>query len=357
METRRLGSSGLFVPVLSYGTGFFAPHLDDGPPTLDEAEARRMVDICIEHGVTMFDTATTYGLGHSEDILGAAIKGRRDDVLIMTKAGMPSGPGPNQVGLSRQNLTRSIEQSLRRLGTDYIDLFLVHIYDGLTPVEETLSTLDDFVRAGKIRYLGVSNQSAWHVMKSQAVAEKYGYSRYVAQQIHYSLLCRDYELDLMPMGQDQGMGAIVWSPLGWGLLTGRIKRGVPWPENSRLNWMLKDAPPFDEDDLYALVDALEEVAEETGKTVPQVVINWTLQRPTVSSVIIGARTEEQLLQNIDAATWALTPEQVDRLTAASKLLPLYPNWHYARYAADRHPTLVDIDADAWLPSMVNPSDL
>ena len=268
-------------------------------------------------------------------MLGAAIKGRRDKVLISTKATFRFADGPNDIGSSRFHLTKIIDEALKRLGTDYIDLFQLHGFDALTPIEETLSTLDGMVKAGKIRYLGVSNFSGWHLMKSLSIAEKYGYARYVANQTYYSLIGREYEWELMPLGLDQGVGAVVWSPLGWGRLTGKLKRGQPLPKNSRLHDTAQYGPQVADEHLYKVVDALQEVAEETGKLIPQVALNWLLQRPTVSSVIIGARNEEQLRQNLGAVGWTLTAEQMKKLDAASAVTPIYPYWHQRQF--ERNP--------------------
>src|SRR5450432_3296418 len=295
MEYRRLGASGLKVPVLSFGCGTFGGKGDFFKEwgTTDDNGARRLVDICLDAGVSMFDSADVYSSGESERILGAAIKGRRDNVIVSTKATFRLGEGANEVGSSRFHLIAACEAALRRLGTDYIDLFQLHGFDAVTPVEEVLSTLDDLVRAGKIRYVGASNFSGWHIMKALAVADKYGYPRYVANQTYYSLIGRDYEWELMPLGIDQGLGAVVWSPLGWGRLTGKIRRGQPLPEGSRLqNQSVVDAGPTpDWEYVYDVVDAIDEVAVETGKTVPQVALNWLLRRPTISTLIIGARNE------------------------------------------------------------------
>jgi aryl-alcohol dehydrogenase-like predicted oxidoreductase len=329
MEYRRLGASGFSVPVLSFGTGTFGGRGDffGAWGETDANEARRLVDICLEAGLTMFDSADVYSGGAAEEILGVAIQGRRDQVLISTKATFRSGTGPNDVGSSRFHLIKSVEASLKRLGTDYIDLFQLHGFDALTPIEEVLSTLDDLVRAGKIRYLGVSNFSGWHLMKSLDAADRCGYPRYVANQTYYSLIGRDYEWELMPLGLDQGVGAVVWSPLGWGRLTGKLGRNRPVPEVSRLHKTAEAGPPVPDEYLYRVVDALEAVAAETGKTVPQIAINWLLQRPTVANVIIGARNEEQLRQNLGAIGWNLTPEQVAKLDAASETTLAYPYWH------------------------------
>ena len=339
METRRLGHSGFFVPALSFGTGTFggAGEFFEAWGTTQEDEATRLVDICLDAGLNMFDSADIYSAGRAEEVLGAAIRGRRDKVLISTKATFRAGDGANEVGSSRFHLVRAVEAALRRLGTDYIDLFQLHGFDALTPVEETLSTLDDLVRAGKIRYIGCSNFSGWHLMKSLAVSERYGWSRYVAHQAYYSLIGRDYEHELMPLGLDQGVGAVVWSPLGWGRLTGKIRRGQPLPAGSRLHKTSERGPQMPDEYLYGVVDALDAAAAETGKTVTQVALNWLLQRPTVANVIVGARNEEQLRQNLGAVGWNLAPEQVARLDAASALTPAYPYWHQAGFAERNKP--------------------
>jgi aryl-alcohol dehydrogenase-like predicted oxidoreductase len=331
MEYRSLGRSGLKVPALSFGTGTFGgtTELFQAWGATDVAEATRLVDICLEAGLNMFDSADIYSRGVAEEILGQAIKGRRDAVLISTKATFRTGQGPNDVGSSRHHLTRSVEGCLRRLGTDYIDLFQLHGFDAATPIDETLHTLNQLVEAGKIRYLGCSNFSGWHLMKSLATSDRYGWARYVAHQAYYSLLNRDYEWELMPLGLDQGVGAVVWSPLGWGRLTGRIRRGQGMPETSRLHSKLATevGPPVAMERVYDIVDAIDHLAEETGKTVPQIALNWLLGRPSVSTVIIGARNEEQLRQNLGAVGWNLTAEQVAKLDAASAVTPAYPYWH------------------------------
>ncbi len=340
MEYRQLGGSGLKVPALSFGTGTFggSGELFGAWGNSGVEEATRLVDICLEAGLNLFDSADVYSDGLAEEILGKAIKGRRDKVLISTKATFRSGEGANDVGSSRHHLTRSIEGSLRRLGTDYIDLFQLHGFDALTPIEETLNTLDHFVRAGKIRYLGCSNFSGWHLMKSLAIAAKDGLTPYVANQTYYSLIGRDYEWELMPLGLDQKVGAVVWSPLGWGRLTGKIRRGASRPENSRLNAKASNdaGPQVPEEYLFTVIDALDAIAAQTGKSIPQIAINWLLQRPTVSTVIIGARNEEQLRQNLGATGWNLTPEQVALLDAASALPAPYPYWHQQRFT-ERNP--------------------
>ncbi len=345
MEYRRLGGSGFSVPVLSLGTGtfgggneFFKSWGATGPE-----EATRLVDICLEAGLNMFDSADVYSDGMAEEVLGAAIKGRRDAVIISTKGTFRSGAGPNDVGSSRLHLTSAVEASLRRLGTDYIDLYQLHAFDAMTPVEEALQTLDDLVRAGKIRYIGCSNFSGWHLMKSLDVSDKYGLPRYIAHQAYYSLLGREYEWELMPLGIDQQVGAVVWSPLGWGRLTGKIRRGQAKPEVTRLNSKLSTdmGPQVPEEQVYKVVDAIDLIAKETGKTVPQIALNWLLQRPTVANVIIGARNEEQLRQNLGAVGWNLTAEQVARLDAASAVPKIYPYWHQQASFAERNPFPVE----------------
>ena len=309
-----------------------------GPPDVDEA--RRLVDICMDAGVAMFDSADIYSAGAAEEILGQAIKGHpRDTLIISTKATFRCGEAPNAVGSSRFHLIDAVEKALKRLDTDYIDLFQLHGFDAMTPPEEVLSTLDQLVREEKIRYTGISNFSAWHLMKSLAVADRYGYPRYVANQTYYSLIGRDYEWELMPLGLDQGIGAVVWSPLGWGRLTGKIRRGQPLPETSRLHKTAEMGPQPEDEYIYKVVDALDAVAAETGRSVPQIALNWLLQRPTVSSVIIGARNEEQLRQNLGAVGWNLTPEQVRRLDEASGKPAAYPYWHQA-FFAERNPPSV-----------------
>ena len=343
MEYRYLGDSGFKVPALGFGAGTFG---GKGPlfsawGNTDIEEAKRLIDICLEAGVNLFDTADVYSDGTSESILGAALKGRREQAVISTKLTLRAGDDPNDVGASRHHLISGVERALKRLGTDYIDLLQLHHFDAMTPVESVMSTLDDLVRAGKVRYLGASNFSGWQLMKSQAAADKHGYSRFVANQTYYSLIGRDYEWELMPLGLDQGIGAVVWSPLGWGRLTGQIRRGQPLPEGSRLHDTASFAPPVDEERLYRVVDALDAIAAETGKSVPQVALNWLLQRPTVSTVLIGARNEQQLRQNLEAAGWNLSREQVAQLDAASAVTPPYPYYPYWNgQFAERNPPAV-----------------
>jgi aryl-alcohol dehydrogenase-like predicted oxidoreductase len=339
MEFRQLGFSGLKVPVLSFGCGTFAGRGEffQAWGNSDVTEATRLVDICLEAGVNLFDTADVYSQGGSEEVLGKAIAGRRSSVLISTKATFAMGKGPNDLGSSRYHLIQSCEASLRRLSTDYIDIYHMHGFDAQTPVEETLQTLDNLVQSGKVRYIACSNFSGWHLMKSLSVSERYGWARYVAHQVYYSLVGRDYEWELMPLALDQKVGAIVWSPLGWGRLTGKIRRGKPLPEVSRLHKTSEQGPPVSDDYLYKVVEALDEVARETGKTIPHIALNWLLQRPTVANVIIGARNEEQLRQNLGSVGWNLSAEQVARLDAATDLTPAYPYWHQRQFVRNPKP--------------------
>ncbi len=329
MDHYRLGHSGLRVPALSFGTATFGGGNDffKAWGSTDASGATRLVDVCLDGGVSLFDSADVYSDGLAEEILGQAIRGKRNRLLISTKTTFNSGEGPNDYGSSRQHMLEMVEGSLRRLGCGHIDLLQLHGQDENTPVEETLATLDQLVRQGKVRYIGGSNFSGWHMMKSLACSDRYGWPRHVAHQVYYSLLNRDYEWELLPLGRDQGVGALIWSPLGWGKLTGKIRRGQPAKPGTRAHDIAGTGPQYEEERLFRIVETLEAVGEEVGKTVPQVALNWLLQRPTVSSVIIGARNEEQLVQNIGAVGWALTPEQVARLDDASAVQPPYPVWH------------------------------
>jgi aryl-alcohol dehydrogenase-like predicted oxidoreductase len=338
MDYRQLGHSGLKVPALSFGTGTFGGGNEffRAWGETDVREATTLVGICLDAGVNLFDTADVYSNGLSEEILGKAIAGKRDKVLISTKTTFKMGDGPNDLGSSRHHILQACEASLRRLGTDYIDIYHMHGFDATTPIDETLETLDTLVRSGKVRYIACSNFSGWHLMKSLAISKKYGWARYVAHQVYYSLVGREYEWELMPLGLDQKVAALVWSPLGWGRLTGKIRRNQPAPAVSRLHKTSEAGPPVADEYLYRVVDAIDKVAKETGKTVPQISLNWLLRRPTVASVIIGARNEEQLRQNLSAADWTLTPEQIARLDAASNQTPTYPYWHQRQFT-DRNP--------------------
>lgn len=338
MEYRQLGYSGFKVPAFSFGTATFGGGGDFFKSWGDTQtkEATRLIDICLEHGINLFDTADIYSHGLAESILGAAIKGKRDKVLLSTKATFRFGDGPNDTGSSRYHLIQACEASLKRLGTDYIDLYQMHGFDALTPVEETLSTLDHLIQSGKVRYIGCSNYSGWHLMKSLAISEKYGLSRYVAYQGYYSLIGRDYEWELMPLALDQKVGLVVWSPLGWGRLTGKIRRNQPLPATSRLHATADMGPPVPDNYLYDVIEVMDEVAQETGKTIPQIALNWLLQRPTVANVIIGARNEEQLRHNLGAIGWNLTADQVKKLDAVSSRPPIYPYWHQRGFV-ERNP--------------------
>jgi aryl-alcohol dehydrogenase-like predicted oxidoreductase len=341
MEYRQLGGSGLKVSALSFGTATFG---GDGAffsawGNTNVAQASRLVDICLEAGVNLFDTADVYSRGLSEEVLGKALAGRRDRVLISTKATFRMGDDPNEVGSSRHHLIQACEESLRRLNTDHIDIYTMHGFDALTPVEETLRTLDTLVQSGKVRYIACSNFSGWHLMKSLATAQTYGWTRYVAHQAFYSLVGREYEWELMPLALDQKVGTIVWSPLASGVLSGKIRRNQPAPEGSRVQQIGSEGSRIPDEKVYEIVDALDATAEETGKSVSQIALNWLLQRPTVASVIVGARNEEQLQHNLTAVGWNLTAEQVARLDKASEIPTIYPYWHQRPFAG-RNPLAV-----------------
>jgi aryl-alcohol dehydrogenase-like predicted oxidoreductase len=339
MEYRVLGNSGFSVPVLGFGTATFggSPPFFSKWGASDVAEASRFVDICLEAGVTLFDTADIYSFGRSEEILGEALAGRRDKVLISTKCTFRMSDDPNAVGSSRWHILRSVEESLRRLKTDYIDIYTMHGFDARTGVEETMHALDTLVQSGKVRYLACSNFSGWHLMKSLAISEKYGWARYMAHQAHYSLLRREYEWELMPLGLDQKVSTLVWGPLSQGRLSGKFRRTQPMPQGTRVAQGAGEGPAISEEWFYQVVDVLDAISAETGKTVSQVALNWLLQRPTVASVLIGARNEEQLHDNLGAVGWNLSAEQVARLDAVSETDTIYPYWHQRGFA-DRNPT-------------------
>ncbi|HEX7116435.1 MAG TPA: aldo/keto reductase [Steroidobacter sp.] len=347
MQYRVLGSSGFKVPVLGFGAGTFG---GKGPVfsawgRTDVEEAKRLIDLCLDAGANFFDTADVYSDGASESILGAALKGRRDKAILSTKIGLRAGSGPNDVGSSRFHLIRGVERALERLQTDYIDLLQLHQFDAFTPVGSVMATLDDLVKAGKVRFVGVSNYSGWELMKSLAVSDRYGYERIVAHQAYYSLIGRDYEWELMSLALDQNVGTIVWSPLGWGRLTGRVRRGQPLPAQSRLHETAHVAPPVDDERLYRVVDVLDSISRETGKSVPQIAINWLLQRPSVATVLIGARNEAQLKDNLGAVGWRLTDEQMQALDIASAVTPPYPYYPYWRGQFDRNPPRVPVHTE------------
>jgi aryl-alcohol dehydrogenase-like predicted oxidoreductase len=330
MEYRQLGYSGLKVPVITLGAGTFGGATDffKAWGSTQVEEAKRLISVCLEAGANLFDVANVYSSGAAEEILGKAVAGRRNEVLLSTKATFPMGDRPNDLGSSRYHLIEQVHASLKRLGTDHIDIFHMHGFDATTPIEETLETLDTLVKQGKIRYIAASNFSGWHLMKSLALSEKHHWQRYVAHQVYYSLVGRDYEWELMPLGIDQKVGALVWSPLGWGRLTGKIRRGQPAPKDTRLGQGGdKGGPVVEEEYLYTVMDALDAVAAETGKSVPQVALNWLLTRPTVSSLVIGARNESQLRANLDAVSFTLSEDQVAKLDKASERPRPYPYWH------------------------------
>ena len=336
MDYRQLGRSGLRVSSLTLGTMTFGgggKFASVGTTGLDDA--RRQIDMCIDAGVNMIDTADVYSDGASEEILGQAIAGRRDDILVATKARMAMGDGPNDAGLSRHHLTRACEASLRRLGTDYIDLFQVHEWDGVTPMEETLATLDDLVRAGKVRYVGCSNFSGWQMSKALGVSERLGLERYVSQQVYYSLQSRDAEYEIVPASLDQGVGILVWSPLAGGLLSGKYRRGQQGPEGSRHLTDWNEPPVRDEEQTYDVIEAAVEIGEAHGVSAAQVALAWLLGRPGVTSLVIGARTDEQLADNLAAADLELSAEERARLDELSAPPLIYPHWHQAKTSADR----------------------
>lgn len=340
MEMQLLGKSGLKVSVLSFGTMTFGggdeffQHM--GGTQLEEAE--RLIDLCIDAGVNLFDTADVYSQGKSEEILGKALSKRRQDVLIATKAFARMGDGANDVGLSRHHLIRACEDSLRRLGTDYIDLYQVHGFDALTPPEETLRALDDLVRSGKVRYIGCSNYSGWHLMKALCVSEREGLEHYISQQVYYSLIARELEYELVPLSLDQGVGILVWSPLAFGFLSGKYRRGQPEPEDTR-RAKLGDVGTLDLEKGYDIVEVLDEIARDRNVTVAQVALNWLLRQPGITSVIIGARNEQQLKDNLNTASWELTPDEVQRLNQVSAVPAIYPYWHQRKYGGERNPPI------------------
>jgi aryl-alcohol dehydrogenase-like predicted oxidoreductase len=328
MEYRTLGKSGLKVPLLSLGTGTFGgttAFFQKWGET-DATEAIRLVDISLEHGINFFDTANVYSTGEAEKVLGVTLKNRRDKIIVSTKGGFSMGEGPNETGTSRYHLINAVEESLQRLGTDYIDLYFIHGFDASTPIEETLSTLDMLVKSGKLRYIGCSNFAAWQLMKSLSISERSHFEKFVVYQGYYSLIGRDYEQELMPLLKDQGLGLMVWSPLGWGRLTGKLARNGNAGEGRATTGGLTGAPPVADEHLFAVLDVLQDIAQETGKTIPQIAINWLAGQQTVSNIVIGSRNEKQLLQNIESIGWHLSQNQVDRLDTVSRVCPIYPHW-------------------------------
>jgi aryl-alcohol dehydrogenase-like predicted oxidoreductase len=345
MEYRTLGGSGLKVSALSFGTGTFGgagPFFNAWGKT-DAQEADRLIGIALDAGVNLVDCADTYSRGLAEQILGEAIGERRNRLLLATKATFRMGTGVNELGSSRHHLIEACEASLKRLRTDHIDLWQMHGFDATTPVEEVLRALDDLVRAGKVRYIGCSNFSGWHLMKSLAISDRYGWSRYVCQQSYYCLIAREFEWELMPLGLDQKVGTLVWSPLAGGQLSGKVTRLRPAPEGSRHAQLGSMGPEFPREHLYSIVDELEAIAGETGRSVAQVALNWVLHRPTVSSVVVGARDERQLRENLVTAEFRLDKEQAARLDKVSLRLPIYPYWHQWIGFSDRNPPPVPME--------------
>ena len=336
MDYRQLGNSGLRVSALTLGTMTFGGQGKFAKVGATDVDgATRQVDMCLDAGINLIDTADVYSGGLSEEIVGRTIRGRRDRVLVATKARMPMGDGPNDAGLSRHHLIRACEASLRRLDTDHIDLYQVHEWDGATPLEETLAALDHLVNSGKVRYIGCSNYAGWHVMKALAISERRGFQRFVSQQIYYSLQARDAEYELVPVSLDQGLGILVWSPLAGGLLSGKYRRDQEGPEGSRHLTDWNEPPVRNEDQVYDIVDALVEIAEEHGASPAQAALAWTLGRPGVASIVVGARTEEQLADNLGAADLVLGDDERARLDELSAPPLLYPYWHQAKTANDR----------------------
>lgn len=340
MEMRFLGNSGLQVSALSFGTMTFGGagrHARVGNTDVDEA--RRIIDLCLDAGINLFDTADVYSEGRSEEVLGQAMKGKRDRIVLATKVFGRMGQGPNDIGLSRAHIVRACEDSLRRLDTDYIDLYQAHGFDALTPLDETLAAFDDLIRAGKVRYIGCSNYSGWHLMKALCISDQRGLARYVSQQVYYSLVGRDLERELVPLALDQNLGILVWSPLAAGFLSGKYRRGEAGPSETH-RWSWQDDPPMQmsQDQAYDVVETVIDIARERDVTPTQVSLNWLLRKPGVTSVIFGARTIEQLQDNLNTADWQLTDDEMERLDRVSELpTPPYPYWHQRKYASERNP--------------------
>jgi aryl-alcohol dehydrogenase-like predicted oxidoreductase len=336
MEYRALGTSGLRISVLTMGTMTFGGRggfANVGSTGVDDA--RRQVDMCLDAGVNLIDTADVYSDGAAEEILGEVLRGRRDRVLVATKVRMPMGPGPNDAGLSRHHIISGCEASLRRLGTEHIDLYQVHEWDGRTPLEETLEALDLLVRSGKVRYTGASNYAAWQLMKALGTAGRLNLPRFVSQQIYYSLQAREAEYELIPLAVDQGLGVLVWSPLAGGLLSGKYRRNQQAPAGSRQLTDWGEPPVYDQERLYDIIDVVVAVAEQRGVPAVQVALAYTLGKPAVTSLVIGARTAGQLADNLAAASLQLTGAERDQLDKASAPPLLYPYWHQAKTARDR----------------------
>ena len=341
MEYRQLGRSSLKISALSFGTATFGGGNEfyKAWGETDVQEASRLVDVCLDAGVSLFDSADVYSQGLAEEILGKAIAGRRDKLLISTKASFRSGPGPDDIGSSRKHLVAACESSLRRLGTDYIDLWQMHGFDSLTPIEETLAAIDELVQAGKVREVGCSNFSGWHLMKSLALSDANNWARYVAHQAYYSLLAREYEWELMPLALDQGVGTVVWSPLSGGLLSGKVDRNHPAKEGTRVAAQGM-RPGLSQEQFYDVVDVLHEISNEVDRSVSQVSLNWVLQRPTVATLVIGARNEAQLRDNLGATDFQLSSQQIQRLDDVSRREPVYPYWHQRTIFGERNTPVV-----------------
>ena len=336
MEYRQLGTSGLKISALTLGTmGFGGGGKFKNVGDIDVAGARRQIDMCQAAGINLIDTADVYSDGGAEEIVGEAVKGRRDELLLASKVRFGMGSGPNDQGLSRHHVIRGCEASLRRLQTDYLDLYQVHEWDGQTPLEETLEALQLLVDQGKVRYVGVSNYAGWQLLKALGIAERDHLPRFVSQQIYYSLQERSAEYELIPAAADQGLGTLVWSPLAGGLLSGKYRRGQDAPEGSRHLTEWNEPPVYDEDGLYDTIDVLVEVADAHDVSAAQVALAWLLSRPTVASVIVGARTEEQLADNLKSAELQLSAEELGRLEQVSRPDLLYPYWHQMMSAGDR----------------------
>jgi aryl-alcohol dehydrogenase-like predicted oxidoreductase len=347
MEQRLLGNSGLSMSVLSFGTMTVGGRdRFQNMGNLGVAETSRMLDLCLDAGVTVIDTADLYSFGAAEDVLGEALQGRRESFVLVTKAFMRVGPGHHDVGLSRKHLVAACDASLRRLRTDYVDVYMAHDPDIFVPLEETMRAFDDLVTQGKVRYVGCSNHSGWQVMKALGISERRGYVRYVCQEVNYSLIARDVEHELVPMGLDQGVGIMAWSPLHYGLLTGKFKRGGERPAETSLNAI--DAPgTIDFDRVYRIVDVLADIARDRGVTAAQVAINWVISKPGVTTTILGARNEDQLKDNLAAASWRLAPEEVARLDEVSALPEPYPYWHQHKFGLERNPRLPQVHGQPW----------
>ena len=338
MEQRRFGNSGLSASAFSFGTMTIGGRDRFGKMgNLGVAETSRILDVCRDVGVNTIDTADIYSFGGAEEIVGEAMVGRRQDFVVVTKAYMRMGTGPHDVGLSRQHLMQACEASLKRLRTDYLDLYICHQPDSLVAIEETLRAYDDLVKQGKVRYIGCSNHAAWQVMKALAVSDRHGLVRYVCQQVNYSLIARDVEHEIMPLALDQGVGLMAWSPLHAGLLTGKFRRDAR-PSVSRLNEL--EAPgTIDYERVYRIVDVLVDIGHTRGVSPAQVSLNWALNKPSVDTVILGARDEKQLLDNLAAATWQMSDEEMTRLDEVSALPEPYPMWHQHKFGIERNPRL------------------